>query len=72
MNINLQINFTFCLLLFGFSHSGFPAIGCSYKAAAGYLYPLDRGFIYIHKPPLHIRFEEISSVNFARSGGSTR
>jgi structure-specific recognition protein 1 len=55
-----------------FSHSGTPAIGCSYKAAAGYLYPLERGFIYIHKPPLHIRFEEIASVNFARSGGSTK
>ncbi|EDW10013.1 FACT complex subunit Ssrp1 [Drosophila mojavensis] len=53
-------------------HSGTAAIGCSFKAAAGYLYPLERGFIYIHKPPLHIRFEEISSVNFARSGGSTR
>lgn len=52
--------------------SGTPAIGCSYKAAAGYLYPLERGFIFIHKPPLHIRFEEIASVNFARSGGSTR
>uniref|UniRef100_A0A1B0D4W3 FACT complex subunit SSRP1 n=1 Tax=Phlebotomus papatasi TaxID=29031 RepID=A0A1B0D4W3_PHLPP len=45
---------------------------CSFKAAAGYLYPLERGFIYVHKPPIHIRFEEISSVNFARSGGSTR
>lgn len=53
-------------------HSGTPAIGCSYKAAAGLLYPLERGFIYVHKPPLHIRFEEIASVNFARSGGSTR
>lgn len=53
-------------------HSGTPAIGCSYKAAAGYLYPLERGFIYVHKPPVHIRFEEIASVNFARSGGSTR
>nr|CAG4650014.1 EOG090X02Z1 [Sida crystallina] len=53
-------------------HSGTPAVGCSYKAAAGYLYPLERGFIYVHKPPIHIRFEEISSVNFARSGGSTR
>ena len=53
-------------------HSGTPAIGCSYKAAAGNLYPLERGFIYVHKPPIHIRFEEISSVNFARSGGSTR
>src|SRR5690348_18079245 len=45
---------------------------CSYKAAAGYIYPLERGFIFIHKPPLHIRFEEVNSVNFARSGGSTR
>uniref|UniRef100_A0A8W7P6U7 FACT complex subunit SSRP1 n=1 Tax=Anopheles coluzzii TaxID=1518534 RepID=A0A8W7P6U7_ANOCL len=53
-------------------HSGTPAIGCSFKAAAGYLYPLERGFIYVHKPPVHIRFEEISTVNFARSGGSTR
>ncbi|KNC34603.1 hypothetical protein FF38_09360 [Lucilia cuprina] len=53
-------------------HSGTAAVGCSFKAAAGYLYPLERGFIYIHKPPIHIRFEEIASVNFARSGGSTR
>jgi structure-specific recognition protein 1 len=53
-------------------HSGTPAVGCSYKAAAGYMYPLERGFIYVHKPPVHIRFEEISSVNFARSGGGTR
>nr|CAG4637664.1 EOG090X02Z1 [Chydorus sphaericus] len=53
-------------------HSGTPAVGCSVKAAAGYLYPLERGFIYVHKPPIHIRFEEIASVNFARGGGSTR
>lgn len=53
-------------------HSGTPAISASYKAAAGYLYPLERGFIYVHKPPLHIRFEEVAYVNFARSGGSTR
>uniref|UniRef100_A0A182MYP1 FACT complex subunit SSRP1 n=1 Tax=Anopheles dirus TaxID=7168 RepID=A0A182MYP1_9DIPT len=53
-------------------HTGTPAVGCSFKAAAGYLYPLERGFIYVHKPPVHIRFEEIATVNFARSGGSTR
>ncbi|KAG7163414.1 FACT complex subunit Ssrp1-like [Homarus americanus] len=53
-------------------HSGTPAISCSYKAAAGYLYPLERGIIYVHKPPVHIRFDEISSVNFARSGSTTR
>lgn len=53
-------------------HSGTPAVSCSYKAAAGYLYPLERGFIYVHKPPMHIRFEEIACVNFARGGGSTK
>lgn len=53
-------------------HTGTPAVGCSFKAAAGYLYPLERGFIYVHKPPIHIRFEEVQSVNFARGGGSTR
>lgn len=26
----------------------------------------------MHKPSLHIRFEEIAYVNFARSGGNTR
>ncbi|XP_065155336.1 FACT complex subunit Ssrp1 [Atheta coriaria] len=53
-------------------HGGTPAVSCSFKAAAGYLYPLERGFIYVHKPPIHIRFEEVASVNFARGGGSTR
>ncbi|KAG8240393.1 hypothetical protein J437_LFUL002536 [Ladona fulva] len=53
-------------------HSGTPAVSCSYKAAAGLMYPLERGFIYVNKPPVHVRFEEISCVNFARSGGSTR
>ncbi|KAE8752921.1 hypothetical protein FOCC_FOCC000266 [Frankliniella occidentalis] len=53
-------------------HSGTSAIGCSYKAAAGYMYPLERGFIYVHKPPIHLRYEEITSVNFARSGSTTR
>lgn len=52
-------------------HHKTPAIACSYKAAAGYLYPLDKGFIYVHKPPVHIRFEEIASVNFARGGASS-
>ncbi|GJQ87577.1 Ssrp [Trypoxylus dichotomus] len=53
-------------------HSGTPAIGCSFKPAAGYLYLLERGFMYVHKPSIHIRFEEIASINFVRSGGNTR
>ncbi|XP_052800705.1 FACT complex subunit SSRP1-like isoform X2 [Mya arenaria] len=53
-------------------HSGSPAIGCSYKAATGLLYPLERGFIFVHKPPVHIRFDEVAAVNFGRSSGSNR
>jgi len=53
-------------------HSGTPAISCSFKAASGFLYPLERGFIFVYKPPIYIRFDEISHVNFARSGGNTR
>lgn len=72
ITVNLGI---FCSVRYSvkiFRHAGTPAVGCSFKAAAGYLYPLERGFIYVHKPPMHIRFEEVASVNFARGGGSTR
>ncbi|XP_027045962.1 FACT complex subunit SSRP1-like [Pocillopora damicornis] len=57
------------------SHAGVSCITCSYRAGSGMLYPLERGFIFVHKPPVHIRFDEISSVNFARvagGGGSSR
>jgi len=51
---------------------GTQCVSCSYKAGTGFLYPLERGFIFAHKPPMHIRFDEISAVNFARSSGNTR
>uniref|UniRef100_A0A3B4AEG9 FACT complex subunit SSRP1 n=1 Tax=Periophthalmus magnuspinnatus TaxID=409849 RepID=A0A3B4AEG9_9GOBI len=53
-------------------HSGAQCITCSYKTSSGLLYPLERGFIYVHKPPVHLRFEEISCVNFARGTTTTR
>ncbi|XP_052010914.1 FACT complex subunit SSRP1-like [Xyrauchen texanus] len=53
-------------------HSGSQCITCAYKASSGLLYPLERGFIYLHKPPIHLRFEEISCVNFARGTTTTR
>jgi len=50
-------------------------IGCSYKRnkgyARGYIYPLDRGFIFIHSPPVHIRFEEIQSILFNCNGAGS-
>ena len=42
------------------------AITCSHKANSGYLYPLERGFMFVVKPPVYIRFDEIASVNFSR------
>ncbi|GMT19599.1 hypothetical protein PFISCL1PPCAC_10896 [Pristionchus fissidentatus] len=53
-------------------HSGTPAISCAHKQASGFLYPLEKGLLYIHKPPMYVRFEEISSIHFARSDVSTR
>ena len=61
-------NVTLC-----YSNGSFSSISCSYKAGSGFLYPLERGFMFVPKPPVHIRFDEISCVNFARvqSGGGT-
>lgn len=53
-------------------NSGAHCISCSYKASSGLLYPLERGFIYVHKPPVHVRFDEIAHVNFARGTTTTR
>ena len=55
-----------------YRHSTTQSIACSYKAVTGYLYPLARGFIFVPKPPVHVRFDEVESVNFARSAGNTR
>lgn len=53
-------------------HSGTPAISCSYKAASGFIYPLERGFMFVYKPPIFVKFDDVQAVNFARSGGSNR
>jgi structure-specific recognition protein 1 len=53
------------------SSSVHSAVRCTLKANEGFLYPLDRSFFFVHKPPTHIRFEEITTVEFARvSDGS--
>ena len=53
-------------------YNGTPALTCSHKAASGFIYPLERGLIFIYKPPIFLRYDEIKSVVFERSGGSTR
>ncbi len=46
-------------------------IKCSLKASEGYLYPLERGLIFIHKPVVYIGFEEIKHVEFSRISESS-
>ncbi|KAK9825879.1 hypothetical protein WJX81_000254 [Elliptochloris bilobata] len=45
------------------------ALRCSYKADDGYLYPLERAFFYVHKPPTLLVHDEIESIEFMRQGG---
>lgn len=46
-----------------------PCVKCALRANEGLLYPLEKQFIFIHKPPVLIRFNEIESVEFQRYAG---
>uniref|UniRef100_A0A7S0RR61 FACT complex subunit SSRP1 n=1 Tax=Pyramimonas obovata TaxID=1411642 RepID=A0A7S0RR61_9CHLO len=46
------------------------AIRCSMKADDGYLFPLERCFFYISKPPTLLPYDEIAEVEFERQGAS--
>jgi structure-specific recognition protein 1 len=52
--------------------AGSKCYSCSFKASSGFLYPLERGFVFVTKPPLHILFSDISFVKFDRSSQGTR
>ncbi|CAF0872333.1 unnamed protein product [Adineta steineri] len=53
------------------SKSGAKCVSCAYKASAGLLYPLERGFIYITKPPIYIHHDDVASCGFNRSNTAT-
>jgi structure-specific recognition protein 1 len=40
------------------------AIKCSVKAYDGYLYPLKSSIIFIHKPVIYMKHQEIKYVEF--------
>lgn len=44
-------------------------VKCALRANEGLLYPLEKQFVFIHKPPVLIRFNEVESVEFQRYGG---
>ncbi|UKK02445.2 structure-specific recognition protein 1 [Theileria orientalis] len=54
------------------SEKGDSAISCTYKATSGHLFPLNRSFLFIVKPVIFIRFEDIVSVEFSRTGVVTQ
>lgn len=41
-------------------------VKCSLKASDGSLYPLAKSFIFIHKPTVLIKFEDVNYVEFQR------
>jgi structure-specific recognition protein 1 len=55
-----------------FRSAGAKCYPCSCKASSGFLYPLERGFMFVNKPPLHIVFSDIKFVKFDRSQQGTR
>jgi len=46
-----------------------PCVKCALRANEGHLYPLEKQLIFIHKPPVLIRFSDIESVEFQRYAG---
>ena len=48
---------------------GQESVKCSVRANDGHLYPLEKSFVFIHKPPVLIRFDEIESIEFQRYAG---
>ena len=44
---------------------------CSLKANEAFLFPLDKSFLSIPKPPIFIPHSEIGAVTFSRVGGAS-
>ncbi|DAZ94605.1 TPA: hypothetical protein N0F65_005368 [Lagenidium giganteum] len=53
------------------THSGDRAVKCAVKAQSGHLYPLEKSFMFIHKPTTFIRYEEIDYIEFQRYAGQS-
>lgn len=52
------------------SPNGGFAIRCAYKAEDGYLFPMEKGFFFLPKPPLLISHTEVQDVELQRHGGN--
>lgn len=48
------------------SEKGTDAVKCSVRAQDGYLYPLQKSFLFVHKPVTYIKHDEIQFLEFSR------
>ena len=53
------------------SSRGASCVKCSLKASEGYIYLLERGIIFIHKPVVYVSLEDIRNVEFSRISESS-
>lgn len=51
--------------------SGDKAVKCALKAQEGLLYPLEKSFMFIHKPTTFLRYEDVHYVEFQRYSGQS-
>eukprot|EP00920_Eleutheroschizon_duboscqi_P003974 GHVT01009274.1.p2 GENE.GHVT01009274.1~~GHVT01009274.1.p2 ORF type:complete len:178 (-),score=29.20 GHVT01009274.1:76-609(-) len=47
------------------------AITATHRASSGHLYPLKKGFLYLIKPVMFVKYDEIVSAEFSRIGASS-
>ncbi|KAL0248541.1 hypothetical protein GEMRC1_003777 [Eukaryota sp. GEM-RC1] len=51
------------------SYEDEPCVKVAFKQNEGFLYPLERSFIYLHKPPILYRYDSIKYIEFSRVQG---
>lgn len=54
----------------GSSHRQQYGIKCSIKASEGFLYCLEKAFIFVPKPATYISYDQTQSITFSRVGGA--
>ena len=58
------------MLTTNYSHHHQKGIKCSIKASEGFLYCLEKAFIFVPKPATYIAYDQIASITFSRVGGA--
>eukprot|EP00051_Salpingoeca_urceolata_P009729 m.118226 g.118226 ORF g.118226 m.118226 type:complete len:842 (+) comp16421_c0_seq2:441-2966(+) len=51
------------------SKHALQAVKCAHKGADGFLYPLEKAFMFVHKPVFYLKFDDVAGVTFTRVHG---